>query len=1129
MVGTLNGNDTDNQTVYTGDDRELECDLVPADAADRLDGVWTVQVYGDSVQVVSVQIVDGRAKVMPPDPPGRYTITGEVLVKCLFQTPDGDPLYEFNRSVTVTDPDLGRLRFDPSDGLLHVGSSETIACHRDVEDESASPGAFTLVDVHSRTQLLSTDSSVRPVVVKPPEGKSTYTEYGSTTVLCSFEDDRGRRLERNLTVRILPAHMVGTLNGNDTDNQTVHAGDDRELECDLVPADAAGRLDGVWTVQVYGDSVQIVSVQIVDGRAKVVPPDPPGRYTITGEVLVKCLFQTPDGDPLYEFNRSVTVTDPDLGRLRFDPSDGLLHVGSSETIACHRDVEDESASPGAFTLVDVHSRTQLLSTDSSVRPVVVKPPEGKSTYTEYGSTTVLCSFEDDRGRRLERNLTVRILPAHMVGTLNGNDTDNQTVHAGDDRELECDLVPADAAGRLDGVWTVQVYGDSVQIVSVQIVDGRAKVVPPDPPGRYTITGEVLVKCLFQTPDGDPLYEFNRSVTVTDPDLGRLRFDPSDGLLHVGSSETIACHRDVEDESASPGEFTLVDVHSRTQLLSTDSSVRPVVVKPPEGKSTYTEYGSTTVLCSFEDDRGRRLERNLTVRILPADMVGTLNGNDTDNQTVYTGDDRELECDLVPADAADRLDGVWTVQVYGDSVQVVSVQIVDGRAKVMPPDPPGRYTITGEVLVKCLFQTPDGDPLYEFNRSVTVTDPDLGRLRFDPSDGLLHVGSSETIACHRDVEDESASPGEFTLVDVHSRTQLLSTDSSVRPVVVKPPEGKSTYTEYGSTTVLCSFEDDRGRRLERNLTVRILPAHMAGTLNGNDTDNQTVHVGDDRELECDLVPADAAGRLDGVWTVQVYGDSVQIVSVQIVDGRAKVVPPDPPGRYTTTGEVLVKCLFQTPDGDPLYEFNRSVTVTDTVTTTTPSLSSTASGSVVKPKRNLSEWQTFDIPDDVFVNLSHINFYPPGTWNNIWWLPLMVAWFLVLLGTAILIGQLCGFRRDWAYSRLDLQHMLRKVDAKTADVWTPNKPIPPAPELPSDLVDKICLHRDMLTPETFQTLQKTVGLYRDYANLVSLWNKLWLAKDRDGLITSSELFIDYLQRHRREEDRYLPTFYGLLQKS
>lgn len=130
--------------------------------------------------------------------------------------------------------------------------------------------------------------------------------------------------------------------------------------------------------------------------------------------------------------------------------------------------------------------------------------------------------------------------------------------------------------------------------------------------------------------------------------------------------------------------------------------------------------------------------------------------------------------------------------------------------------------------------------------------------------------------------------------------------------------------------------------------------------------------------------------------------------------------------------------------------------------------------------------------------------------------MVAWFLVLLGTAILIGQLCGFRRDWAYSRLDLQHMLRKVDAKTADVWTPNKPIPPAPELPSDLVDKICLHRDMLTPETFQTLQKTVGLYRDYANLVSLWNKLWLAKDRDGLITSSELFIDYLQRHRREEE-------------
>ncbi|KAF7254932.1 hypothetical protein EG68_08631, partial [Paragonimus skrjabini miyazakii] len=39
-----------------------------------------------------------------------------------------------------------------------------------------------------------------------------------------------------------------------------------------------------------------------------------------------------------------------------------------------------------------------------------------------------------------------------------------------------------------------------------------------------------------------------------------------------------------------------------------------------------------------------------------DLKGTLNGNDTGNQTVEVGHDRPFMCDLIPLDAADRLDG-----------------------------------------------------------------------------------------------------------------------------------------------------------------------------------------------------------------------------------------------------------------------------------------------------------------------------------------------------------------------------------------------------------------------------------------------------------------------------------------
>ncbi|CAH8579745.1 unnamed protein product [Dicrocoelium dendriticum] len=98
MMGTLNGYDTANQILYEADHSELRWDLLPTDAADRLDGLWTVQVYGGAVQIVSVTIVDGRAKIMLPDLPGRHMALGEVMVQCLFDTSDDDTLYDFNRS-----------------------------------------------------------------------------------------------------------------------------------------------------------------------------------------------------------------------------------------------------------------------------------------------------------------------------------------------------------------------------------------------------------------------------------------------------------------------------------------------------------------------------------------------------------------------------------------------------------------------------------------------------------------------------------------------------------------------------------------------------------------------------------------------------------------------------------------------------------------------------------------------------------------------------------------------------------------------------------------------------------------------------------------------------------------------
>ncbi|KAF8561627.1 hypothetical protein P879_09160, partial [Paragonimus westermani] len=152
----------------------------------------------------------------------------------------------------------------------------------------------------------------------------------------------------------------------------------------------------------------------------------------------------------------------------------------------------------------------------------------------------------------------------------------------------------------------------------------------------------------------------------------------------------------------------------------------------------------------------------------------------------------------------------------------------------------------------------------------------------------------------------------------------------------------------------------------------------------------------------------------------------------------------------------------------------------------------------------------ITGDISMIISRLDFRD-SAFSPVWWIPLMIVWFLLLLGTAVTIGQLCSSRRDWVYSRWDVQNMLQMVDNTPLVSWTPSKPIPKMPSIPSDLLDTISLDRAMFRPETFKQLQSTVRLYHHYARLVSLWHELWLANDRQGLVSSSELLIDYIQTH------------------
>ena len=100
MTGTLNGNDTQDIILDKGSSNVLQCELLPIGLSNQLGGIWSVRINGVVDQLLSVYQNDSGAFVLPPDGTS-YDHMGETVVECIYSTPDGDTIYQFNRTVQI--------------------------------------------------------------------------------------------------------------------------------------------------------------------------------------------------------------------------------------------------------------------------------------------------------------------------------------------------------------------------------------------------------------------------------------------------------------------------------------------------------------------------------------------------------------------------------------------------------------------------------------------------------------------------------------------------------------------------------------------------------------------------------------------------------------------------------------------------------------------------------------------------------------------------------------------------------------------------------------------------------------------------------------------------------------------
>ncbi|OON20502.1 hypothetical protein X801_03617 [Opisthorchis viverrini] len=116
-------------------------------------------------------------------------------------------------------------------------------------------------------------------------------------------------------------------------------------------------------------------------------------------------------------------------------------------------------------------------------------------------------------------------------------------------------------------------------------------------------------------------------------------------------------------------------------------------------------------------------RKIQLRVLNAiNITDTLDGVNTGDPVLNVGDNKQLECDLLPFGVADELHGVWRATVNGAAADLVEIDHTANRAKIRPRNPPGYYTHETSFVVNCvlLASNDNATVIRQFNRTVTVT-------------------------------------------------------------------------------------------------------------------------------------------------------------------------------------------------------------------------------------------------------------------------------------------------------------------------------------------------------------------------------------------------------------------------
>nr|CAH8863794.1 unnamed protein product [Trichobilharzia regenti] len=514
--------------------------------------------------------------------------------------------------------------------------------------------------------------------------------------------------------------IQGTIDDNSAFDVKVPFGSRKPLKCGLLPYEAISSINGYWYAQTVTGSNDILSIRLENDEAVILPPEGRNLFDIPGVAEVECVFHDRNSHEKYfEFRKKLNVDLCDVqGSLNDQPEQWLSIMNTSHTNTVHCGLLSPYLDRTFNNYLEgriIWQSTNVLYLNKSLNGVTFQ-------VKNVGAALIECFLRDLKDHQYIFSYTGTIIYMNTgrLGTLNGIDDLDVIVSVGSSEIFKCGMIPKEDGG----FWKAEIFGDKKDIVSLVYNNGNVYITPKRCDEAYVYIGQVQIQCSFSRDYRYAEFIFTKTLYIVDGDWeGTLNGkDTSDVVVGVGSSEKFKCgllphHFKIE----LMGYWEAEVVRGQSTLISIQKCYRQAVIGPPENSLNYTMKGYLQIQCILKRNTNNEviLKFRKTFEILDS-MLGTLDGQSTENVQIYVGSRPNLMCGLLPRNIESKLNGYWTARVVRGSKNYVNFESQNGSVFIKPSEKANFYSKPFDIEIECNYSKHRiGGKIFTFTKSMKV--------------------------------------------------------------------------------------------------------------------------------------------------------------------------------------------------------------------------------------------------------------------------------------------------------------------------------------------------------------------------------------------------------------------------